>query len=420
MSHTPPEEAPLASSADPAAPSAAEPVADLDRQMFDKPNLQLRDPDPYAFANRIWRLTLVFVVLSAVAAGPYLWGQFQYSGRYNTLMAEHDAADEILGDLRPRLEDFAFASRMVAKKVGPSVVNIYRPHFRGTDGQGSGVIMDEEGYILTNFHVVEDAKGLRVQLDDGRDVEAAVFGFDRATDLAVLKINADNLVAASWGDSDLLDLGDLVWAMGSPFGLSRSITFGIVSAKHRSSSSGIVTASVYQEYLQTDVAVNPGNSGGPLVDLEGRVVGINTAILGPTYQGVSFAIPSALAREKYEQLRDKGYIERGYLGVQPSTVPERVRRELALDQGKGVLIADVVADGPAGIAGIRRRDVILRWNDHEATDPTVLSRTIANTEIGSTATVLVKRKERGEVVEKRLNVEVGLKPYAEEAPAQLD
>ncbi|WP_146590560.1 S1C family serine protease [Posidoniimonas polymericola] len=402
-------------------PSAIdEPLAESERQMFDKPNLQLRDPDPYAFANRIWRLTLVFAVLCAVAAGPYLAGQFWYTARYNTLKAEHDAAGEILGDLRPRLQDFALASRMVAKKVGPSVVNIYRPHFRGTDGQGSGVIMDEAGFILTNFHVVEDAKGLRVQLDDGRDLDAAVIGYDRATDLAVLKVNAENLIAASWGDSDLMELGDMVWAMGSPFGLSRSITFGIVSAKHRSSQNGIRTASVYQEYLQTDVAVNPGNSGGPLVDLEGRVVGINTAILGETYQGVSFAIPSAIAREKYEQLRDKGYIERGYLGVQPSAVPERVRRKLELEQGQGVLIADVVADGPAGLAGIQRFDVILRWNNHEATNPTMLSRTIANTQIGSTATVLVKRVEQGQVVEKSMDVEVGLKPYADEAPTKLD
>lgn len=391
--------------AQPAAPPAPQ-------QMFDKPNLQLRDPDPYAFANRIWRLIFVFTALVLLASGHYLVGMYLYQARYNTKKAEYDLAREELPSVRARLEDFTLASRMVAKKVGPSVVSIYRPHFRGSDGQGSGVIMDKQGFVLTNWHVVEQAVALKVQLDDGRELDATVVGADRFTDLAVLKINAGNLIAAEWGDSESLELGDMVWALGSPFGLSRSITFGIVSAKHRSSASGIPTASVYQEYLQTDAAVNPGNSGGPLVDIEGRVVGINTAILGSSYRGVSFAIPSEIARDRYQQLRDQGFIQRGYLGVDPRTVPERVRREMNLAKGQGVLVYDVVQDGPASLAGMQRGDVILRWNDYEASDPSALSRTIANTEIGSTAVVLVKRFEgAGQPIEKRLNIEVGLSPY---------
>ncbi len=384
---------------------------------FDKPNLVLHDPDPYAFANRIWRLVAVFAILAMLASGPYLVGQYWYNARYNTIRAEHDAAKVVLTDLKPRLEDFSLASRMVAKKAGPSVVSIYRPGVHGADGQGSGVVMDKEGYVLTNLHVVENAAGLRVQLDDGRDFDASVVGFDPATDLAVLKLkDASNLLPAEWGDSDALELGDMVWAMGSPFGLNRSITFGIVSAKGRNMFSGVDLArqSVYQEYLQSDVAVNPGNSGGPLVDMEGRVVGINTAIYGPTYQGVSFAIPSQIARQKFEQLRDKGHVERGYLGVEPQPVPAEVRRKMNLEKGRGVYVSDVVRDGPASVGGMRPRDVIMKWNDHNATDPTLLSRTIANTEIGSTAQVLVRRLERNDsMVEKQLKIEVGLKPFSE-------
>lgn len=380
---------------------------------FDKPNLQVRDPDPYAFANRIWRLTLTFALLVVIAAGPYIAGRFWYHIRYNQMKADYQASTEGLEGVRARLSDFTLASRMVAKKVGPSVVNIYTPSRRGPDGQGSGVVMDEAGYVLTNFHVVQNAAELRVQLADGRNVPATVVGADPAMDLAVMKIDAGGLVAAEWGDSETLELGDLVWALGSPFGLSRSITFGIVSAKHRGAASGVLTSSVYQEYLQTDVAINPGNSGGPLVDLEGKVVGINTAILGESYRGVSFAIPAQLAQEKYAQLRDVGFVRRGYLGVEPSVVPERLRRRLDLENGQGVFVADVIRDGPASLGGLRRGDVIMQWNDHLARNPTELSRTIAGTEIGSTATVLVKRVERGEVVERTLAVEVGLKPFAD-------
>lgn len=403
-----------APNATPASEPSSEPGT-VEQAMFDKPNLQLSDPDPYAFANRIWRLTAVFTFLALLAAGPYLAGQFWYMARYNTVKAEHDASSEILKDLRARLQDFSQASRMVAKKVGPSVVNIYKPGINGETGQGSGVIMDTEGYILTNNHVVEKAAALIVQIEDGREFQASIVGYDHAMDLAVLKIEANNLIAAEWGDSESLELGDMVWALGSPFGLSRSVTFGIVSAKRRNSSSGVRTNSAYQEYLQTDVAVNRGNSGGPLVNLEGRVVGINTAILGPHYQGVSFAIPSQLARDIYDQLRDNVIIERGYLGVLPEMVTEKKRRQMGIPRGEGVLITEVVPNGPASQGGLQPNDVIMQWNDHQASDPVLLSRTIAGTPIGSTATVLVKRIERGEVVEKSLNVEVGVKPLADGA-----
>lgn len=253
---------------------------------YSKPSLILQDPDPYAFANRIRRLTFVLAGLCLLVASPYVLGQFAYHLRYAQMKAEVEVATEGLSEIKPRLQDFVMASRLVAKRVGPSVVSVHRPGFQGADGQGSGVIVDAEGYIVTNWHVIDKASSLHVRLDDGRTADAVVVGADPETDLAVLKIDLPNLIPAEWGDSDELQVGDLVWAVGSPFGLDRSITFGIVSAKERRSSSGVTRGRLYQEYLQTDVAINPGNSGGPLVGLSGKVVGINTAILGPSFTEV--------------------------------------------------------------------------------------------------------------------------------------
>jgi len=235
------------------------------------------------------------------------------------------------------------------------------------------------------------------------------------TDLAVLKIDLSNLLAAQWGDSDELEVGDLVWAVGSPFGFDRSITFGIVSAKARR------RGNLYQEYLQTDAAVNPGNSGGPLVNIKGEVVGINAAIVGPAYQGVSFAIPSNLAREEYEQLHAKGWIERAYLGIRPQTVPQTIQQELGLTIGKGVYIGHVETDAPADRAGLQRGDVILRWNDVEATDPILLSREIAATKVGSKAIVRVLRagpaaESDGSAAPAKLDLEVQVERHPWSVP----
>ena len=343
------------------------------------------------------RLILVLSCLAVLLTAPYLVGRIQYQATYNKLLAGVDVATDGLLEVKPRLEDFMLASRLVATRVGPSVVSILRPELPGTVrsiGQGSGVIVDKDGFVLTNYHVVERAGNLQVRLSDGRQSTATVVGADPATDVAVLKLKPGlaGLIEAEWGDSDELAVGDLVWALGSPFGLDRSITFGIVSAKERRAASSILTnSSVYQEYLQTDAAVNPGNSGGPLVDVEGRIVGINTAIVGHSYQGISFAIPSSLAREKYEQLREKGWIERGFLGIQPERVTQNSQQKLNLQRGEGVFVGSVEKGSPAERAGLRQGDVILRWNDHVASDPTLLSRAIAATKIGSTATVVIVR-----------------------------
>lgn len=359
-------------------------------------------------------LLTILMLLVLVLLGPLTWSRFRYADTRAKIEAEVDVATETLPQLKTNLSDLVLASRMVAKRVSPSVVSIHRADMRGNEGQGSGVIIDEAGYIVTNYHVVEGASGLHVLLSDGRvEYNPIVVGGDMRIDLALLKIDKPDLIAAEWGDSDSVEVGDLVWAVGSPFGLDNTVTFGIVSAKQRRSSSGI-TSSPFQEYLQTDVAVNRGNSGGPLVNLEGEVIGINTAIIGQVYQGISLAIPSKLVRETSDKLRSDGWIERGYLGVSPRPVSDALRRRLQLQAGEGVLAATVSPYTPAERAGLRRGDVIVKWNNHHASDPFLLTRVIADSPVGSKAKLVVKRIERNTPVELELEVTVGPAPRLEQ------
>ncbi|TWT48740.1 S1C family serine protease [Botrimarina hoheduenensis] len=386
---------------------------------FDKPNLQLRDPDPYAFANRIRRLTIIACVMACLAIAPFLSQTLSYQIARGQLLAKFDVADQRFVDAAPAvqaMESFQQVSQLVCMKVGPSVVSVYprnaRAGRRGLQGQGSGFIVDSAGYVITNFHVVQNATQLTVQFANGETSDAAIIGADPETDLALLQVDSVDLPAISWGKSEELEQGDVVWAVGSPFGLQSSATFGVVSAKSRRAGSG-ATDSLYQEFLQTDAAVNPGNSGGPLVNLSGQVVGVNTAIMGDSYRGVSFAIPSDLAKEKYEVLRERRFIERGFLGIEPRLPEEALRRRYGLEVGEGVWVFACTDDSPATYAGMQSGDVILKWNDQQATDPTLLSRTIAATPIGSTAKVVIRRLENGKPIDKTIDVRVGRKAIAE-------
>jgi serine protease Do len=335
-------------------------------------------------------LLWIFAFLTIVLVAPSVIERVEYARTAAHERARYDVARENLKDFK--LDQISAAYRMLAQSVGPSVVNV-RTRRGPAEGQGSGVIIDaKEGYIITNNHVIGGLKSAEIQLSDGRRGPASVVGVDPLTDIAVLKTEMRDLIAAEWGDSNELEVGDLVWALGSPFGLQKSITSGILSAKERRG----ITGRVIQEFLQTDAAVNPGNSGGPLVDYQGKVVGINTAIIGPTYQGISFAIPSELAKASYEQLREHGYVLRGFLGIRPENVPDQLALNLDLKQNEGVLVTDVDPNTPAAAAGLEAGDVILTWNGEKFSDPVLLSRAIAATPIGAEIPVkLVRDSSRG-------------------------
>ena len=347
---------------------------------------------------------------------PYFAGQISYAITHGRQRAEVETAVE--GQQKLPLRQLSKAFELVSNRVGPSVVHINvlsieqlpndefasifgsrRPQ---TQGQGSGVIVDESGFIVTNNHVVRGARRIEVTLTDGRKFPATVIGHDAPTDLAVLKVSADKLIPAEWGDSNELQVGALVWAVGSPFGLQSSITFGILSAKNREAGE--------LDFLQTDAAVNPGNSGGALVDARGRLVGINTAILGESYQGISFAIPSAIAKSTYERLRSDGHLERGWLGVSLESVDEQVAREWNLGVSRGALVRGIAAvagqPSPADQAGILPGDIIISWNGESVHDTVTLIRLVAGTEVGSSSDVTVFR--RGQ--ELTLQVVVGKRP----------
>jgi len=262
---------------------------------------------------------------------------------------------------------------------------------------GSGFIVDPKGYIITNYHVVEKADKIFVKLstdpdnqDDGRP--ARVIGTDKATDLAVIKIDTNTpLPTVKMGNSDNAQVGDWVEAIGSPFALSQTVTAGIISAKNRTIEPG--AGGEFQHFIQTDAAINPGNSGGALVDVEGRLIGINTAIFSRSggNQGIGFAIPSGLARNVMDSLISYGRVARGYLGVMIQDVTPALAKEFKLKDTGGALIGDVVPRGPADKAGLKDGDVVLEFNGKSVADSRQLKLTVADTKPGSTVPVKVWR-----------------------------
>jgi serine protease Do len=233
-------------------------------------------------------------------------------------------------------------------------------HQQRVVGQGSGFIISPDGYILTNNHVVGDAEKVTVKLEDGREFTAKTVGTDPHSDVAVIKIDVKNLPMLTLGNSDTLEAGEWVLAIGNPFGLSHTLTAGIVSAKGRSS----VGIADYENFIQTDAAINPGNSGGPLVDLDGKVVGMNTAIFSQSggYMGIGFAIPINMAKAIKDQLIKTGNVTRGYLGIVIQDLTPELAKSFGLDDHKGILVAEVTEDSPAEKAGLRQGDVILEFN----------------------------------------------------------
>ncbi len=262
------------------------------------------------------------------------------------------------------------------------------PERRGM-GMGSGVIVSPEGHVVTNHHVIEGAQSVTVALLDKREFTGSVVGSDPQTDLAVIKIQGDNLPFIPWGDSSKLEVGDYVLAIGSPFGLHSTVTQGIVSAKGR----GGMGITQYEDFIQTDAAINPGNSGGALVNMRGELVGINTAILSRTggYQGVGLAIPAGIGQHVYTSLVTTGTVTRGFLGVGIQAVTPELAKSFRLDRPDGALVTEVREESPADRAGLRRGDTIVGYQEQPIAGPRALQRAVTRTPVGTEVTMTIVR-----------------------------
>jgi serine protease Do len=261
---------------------------------------------------------------------------------------------------------------------------------RKTNSLGSGFIIDTSGVVVTNNHVIADADEINVILNDGTKIKAELVGVDKKTDLAVLKFKPTKpLVAVKFGDSDKLRLGEWVIAIGNPFSLGGSVTAGIVSARNRDISQG-----PYDNYIQTDASINRGNSGGPLFNLEGEVVGVNTLIISPTGGsiGLGFAVPSKTVAVVVDQLQKFGELRRGWLGVRIQPVTEEIAESLSIKPARGALIAGIDDKGPAKPAGIEPGDVVIRFDGKDIKDPKDLSRVVADTAVDKEVDVVIIRK----------------------------
>jgi serine protease Do len=298
-----------------------------------------------------------------------------------------DMQDRFMGPVNP-FRDF-FGEDFFDKFFG----NSPRREFK-QKSLGSGFLIDREGYILTNNHVVEKASSIKVKLSDEKEYDAKIIGRDPKTDIALIKIDVNHtLPSATFGDSDKLEVGDWVVAIGNPFGLEHTVTAGIVSAKGR-----VIGAGPYDDFIQTDASINPGNSGGPLLNLKGEVVGINTAIVS-SGQGIGFAIPINVAKDLLPQLKSKGKIARGQLGVVIQKITPEIAKNFNLKEAEGALVSDVMENGPAEKAGIKRGDVITSYNGNKIKDNEMLPRLVAATEIGKKVKVGIIRDGKPMTIE---------------------
>ncbi len=263
------------------------------------------------------------------------------------------------------------------------------PKTRKARSLGSGFVISEDGYILTNDHVVDGADEIMVKLSDGREFTGEVRGLDPKLDLALIKIDAgEDLPVAKLGDSDSIRVGEWVMAIGNPFGLEQTVTVGIVSAKGR-----VIGAGPYDNFIQTDASINPGNSGGPLFNMKGEVVGINTAIVAGG-QGIGFAIPVKMAKQIIPQLRDDGHVTRGWLGVTVQAMNKELADSFGLESPHGALVTEVIEDSPAAKAGLKRGDVLLSYDGQPIKELNDLPRLVAATPVNKTIKVEIFREDK--------------------------
>lgn len=364
-------------------------------------------------------LMMVLVLLAAARwMVPSLVESLRYSWHSGQLRAEYEMSSQRLRNVS--LDSLSDVSQLVSQRLGASVVHVNllrdqesidqyakllgnnNPNLR-YEGQGSGFIIDSAGYILTNHHVIAESGRIEVTLSDGRQLPAEIVGFDAKTDLAVLRIRASGLLPIEWGESDSVVVGTPVWAVGSPYGLHQTVTFGIISGMHRLDLRGtryqknIYGEEAYGDLMQSDVAVNPGNSGGPLVNAMGQVVGVNAAILGESYRGISFSIPSKVAKRVAQSLIQTGEVVRGWLGVRMEELSYADRYSADGSINPGVRIIGFADPSPARDAGLQAGDVIVEFQSKPVTSQSGLMNMIGQCDAGSTADLTVKRD--GETVQ---------------------
>ncbi|HYV30469.1 MAG TPA: Do family serine endopeptidase, partial [Candidatus Binatia bacterium] len=382
------------------------------------------------FENLIKRLPYLLMGGAALVAG----ATASVAPKHDPQSGTETPAIKLVVDERPLSRELKAGTSFapVVKRVAPSVVKVTTstkgkqaavPDFPGFDnpffrrffgddfelhgpkrnfnlprqhGLGSGVILTKDGYILTNNHVVEEADEVKVVLQDGREFSGKVVGKDPKTDIAVLKIDAQNLPFIEMADSDKIEVGDIVLAIGNPFGIGQTVTMGMVSATGRAT-----LGLDYEDFIQTDAAINPGNSGGALVDAEGRLIGINTAILSRSggNQGIGFAIPTNLARDVMENLAKFGKVTRGYLGVMIQDITPALAKEFDLKDQKGALVGDVLPKSPAEKAGLKSGDVILEFNGKPVRDSRQLKLQVARIKPGEHVPVKLLRNGSSKTLE---------------------
>ncbi|MBI3355189.1 MAG: DegQ family serine endoprotease [Nitrospirae bacterium] len=308
-------------------------------------------------------------------------------------------------ELRERMEEFfdgpgnPFGPRGFRGPQGPA-----EPRGHRGGGQGSGVIVSSDGYVLTNNHVIDGAREVTVTLPDKREFKGKIIGADPKTDLAVVKIDGQNLPTVAWGDASRLQVGEYVLAVGNPFGLNSTVTLGIVSALGR----GRMGITQYEDFIQTDAAINPGNSGGALVNTKGELVGINTAIFSQTggYQGVGFAVPTSMSKPIYESLVKSGKVVRGYLGIGIQDLNQDLAKSFGIKETKGALVSDVKDESPADQGGLKQGDIITAYQGSAVEDAVALQRLVTKTVVGTKVPVKVIRDGH----EKDLMVTIGEQP----------
>lgn len=365
------------------------------------------------FFSRIKIVAIVFLVIGMAAAGMVLHSadslaqtsrispdSIDFLTKTGKAMAEIAAAvkpavvnistirsAKISGGMDPFLDD-PFFRRFFGDNFGRQK----HPREHKSAGLGSGVVVSSDGYIITNHHVVKDADEIKVTLSDKKEFKGKVVGTDPKTEIAVIKIDASGLVGLPWGNSDRLQVGELVFAVGNPFGLNQTVTMGIVSALGRAN----VGIADYEDFIQTDAAINPGNSGGGLINVRGELVGINTAIFSTTggYQGVGFAIPSNMVKSIMESLIKKGKVIRGWLGVSIQKITPELAKRFNLRSEDGALIGDVIENSPAEKAGLKRGDVIIEYDGKKVAEPYILRNMVANTLPGEEHALTVIRENR--------------------------